>query len=75
MDMLPNGTEAHNLLTAVQTFAAALSLPIKEEYNIKASIHGVSNQFDVLEKQLQQVVKGVKYESGSKEDLNQLQPM
>ena len=74
MDMLTSGAEAHNLPQAVQTFTAALSLSIKEEYNIKASIHGVSHQFDVLEKQLHQAVKGVKYESGSrKEDGNHLQ--
>ena len=63
--MLTNGAEAHNLLTAVLTFAAALTLSIKDEYSIKASIHGVSNQFDVPEKQLHQAVKGIKYKSGS----------
>ena len=54
-----------NLLTTVWTFAAALTLSIKDQYGIKASIHGVSNQFDVSEKQLHQAVKGVKYESSS----------
>ena len=52
-------------VSTVQTFAATLSLSIKEENSVKTSIHGVSNQFDVLEKQLHQAVKGVKYESSS----------
>ena len=64
MDMLPNSSESHNLLQAAWIFAVALSLFIKEEYGVKASIHGVSSLLDVLEKQLCQAVKGVKYESG-----------
>ena len=47
LDMLPNDAEAHNLPTAVLTFTAALTLSIKDEYCIKASMHRVSNLFDV----------------------------
>ena len=65
LDMLPNSSKAHNLPQAVAIFAAVLHWSIKEENGVKASILSMSSIFNVLEKQLHQTIKGVKYESGS----------
>ena len=52
MDMVPSGAEVRNLPQVAQSFTAALSLSFKEEYRVKASIHGVSTHFNIPEKQL-----------------------
>ena len=64
LEMLPNAKEAHNLLQAVNIFAAVLTFSVKE-HGVKSSICRILSVFDVPVKQLHQAVKGVKYESGS----------
>ena len=63
-DMIPDGSAPHDLPYAVTIVAVAMAHLIKVEYGIKASIMGESKLFDVQEKHLRQVVKGVKYQSG-----------
>ena len=63
--MLPSPTASMNLLTSVKTLAAALIYLMKTELGIDTSINNTAKIFDVLEKQLRQGVKGVKYESSS----------
>ena len=65
--MIPDGSALHDLPQAVRTLAVAVAHLIKVEYGIKASIMGKSKLFDMQEKHLRQVVKGVKYQSRSQQ--------
>ena len=66
-DMIPDKSAINDLPQVVRTLAVAVAHLIMVVYGINALIMGESKLFDVQEKHLWQVLKGVKYQSRSKQ--------
>ena len=65
LDMIPNGSQSHNLPGPVKLLTPVIHYEIKTETGIKSSMITTANLFDAQEKSLRQAMKGVWYELGT----------